>query len=261
MRRAKDQLALLWQAFTGDKAPTTYRAMVDAAGSVRRAAQLAKCSPTTIRRRLKREADSVATISTVKAQITAVGGVRAAAAAAGVSERTIRTWRQQEREGQQHGTRQQKRMDKLQHAARKAQTAAAPAPKDDVRARLRQGILQDAQARQQSINPRRAARISSSGARMQYTAQVTVISTDQMTDTRERTQDLEVNGDVMQGGMQAWLDGGSDKTVLGKLSEGFTNGYLHSNTGAYASGAKWQFDSFSQLSIRQTSPGSMKWGD
>ncbi|MFI5752427.1 helix-turn-helix domain-containing protein [Streptomyces sp. NPDC051644] len=262
MKRAKSQLALLWQAFTGEKAPSSVRDMVNVAGSIRRAARLAGCSPSTISRRLKQEAAAAEAIGSVEAQINMVGGTKQAAEAAGVSERTVRRWRQQEREGRPHGKRQQRHIDQLQRAAKKAQAAESKVPAtDEVRAKLRQGVLGDAEARQRAINPRRAARISKSGARVQYKAIVSVISTDQMHDTRERDQDLEVGGEVMKGGMQAWLNGGSADTVLGKLSEGFTDNYLQSHEGAHASGAKWQFDAFSRLTIGQNTPGATKWGD
>ncbi|MGW5121634.1 helix-turn-helix domain-containing protein [Streptomyces noursei] len=236
--------------------------MVNAAGSIRRAARLTGCSDSTLRRRLQKEEKAQKELAGVAAQVQMIGSVKEAAEAGGISPGTVYKWRKQEQEGRPFSKRQQSRMARLQRAAAKTQQdKAGPAKKDPVVAKLRKAVLGDAQARQRAIKPLRAARISQTGARFQSSGQVSVISTDGKKDTRERRLDLEMSGGAMRGGMQQWLAGGSSKSVLEKLSDGFTENYLAMETHADAAGARWEFDSFKSLTISRNTADAPKWGD
>ncbi|GAA2687097.1 hypothetical protein [Streptomyces lunalinharesii] len=258
----RDQDALLWQAFTGERVPRTVRQLVTAAGSIRRAARLTGCADSTLRRRLQKEDKAQKELASVASQIQVIGSVKEAAEAGGVSAGTLYKWRKQEQEGRPFSKRQQSRMARLQRASAKAQQAkAGPVKKDPVVAKLRKAVLGDAQARQSAIKPLRAARISQAGARFQSTGQVSVISTDGQKDTRERRLDLEMSGSAMRKGMQQWLAGGDSKSVREKLSDGFTDHYLAMESHAGAAGARWEFDNFQSLTISRNTPGEPRWGE
>ncbi|UNZ22322.1 hypothetical protein [Streptomyces sp. 891-h] len=252
----KNQAAILWAGLTGKRPPRSVGEIVSAVGGTARAARLAGVAQRTVQKWRKEERDAT---SSVRGMVRTVGGRQQAAAAAGVSERTIRDWERQERRGRTPGPRQQARMDRLRQAAATAHTRKI-SDRSGV-GRMQEAVLDDAQARQQAISPRRAARIARSGGRVQMHADVSVISTDPLDpDRRDRKNiDVELRGPVMDETMSEWMSGGDSNSVLGKMSDAFTKHYLHSEANARAAageaGARWEFHAVRGMKISQATPG------
>ncbi|GAA2100604.1 hypothetical protein GCM10009801_73250 [Streptomyces albiaxialis] len=255
----KNQAHVLWAGLTGRRPPRSVGEIVDAVGGTRAAARLAGVAQRTMQKWRKEEADAV---GSVRGMVRAMGGRQQAASAAGVSPRTIRDWERKERRGEALGPRQQARAGRLQDAAARAH--AAKVEHRPGIAKMRQDVVNDAAARQRAMNPRRAARIANSGARVRMHAHVSVIATDPLNPDRRNREnmDVELRGPVLDETVNEWMNGGDADAVLGKMSEAFTQHYLHHDPNAEhagpqgGGGARWTFNSIKSMQISQATPGA-----